>query len=427
MDVVRNAGGRGGARFCRLLPCLALLLGALLPFSAAQAQAVWSSTLTVQDDENRGLGCFGTKEAACKTALSDNDFVLDGTTYTVTGLDASSNQDGTIHYLHLVLDRTIPEALKSLKLCVDTTGLGLADGRISDASVGYTNNGVRWSSFRGDSVPTGWSAGDEVSLRLDSACATEFDLDQAAYLVKENLGSFVLAVTASQAVAADTTITISRTDGTSTPSDPSAERGSDYGGDATFEVTMKTGSDRAEFTQAIIDNNVVEEDEKFTLTITGVSAGAVGSQGSAVVTIEDNDVAVAFESAAYDVAEDSQTAVTVVLTATGDLSSDFSVGLSYASLGTTAALSSGDACADNADSDHLAVPGTVTFLANQTRAEIQVTACNNDDRSEDPRYAPEYDESFTLTLNIEGTTGLRVASSAWTSRRRTTARRSPTC
>ena len=65
MDVVRNAGGRGGARFCRLLPCLALLLGALLPFSAAQAQAVWSSTLTVQEVDDDILGCFSTKEAAC--------------------------------------------------------------------------------------------------------------------------------------------------------------------------------------------------------------------------------------------------------------------------------------------------------------------------------------------------------------------------
>ena len=47
MDIVRNAGGRGGARLCRLLPRLALLLGALGLFPAGPAQAQ-SSDVTLR-------------------------------------------------------------------------------------------------------------------------------------------------------------------------------------------------------------------------------------------------------------------------------------------------------------------------------------------------------------------------------------------
>ena len=244
-----------------------------------------------------------------------------------------------------------------------------------------------------DTLPSYWV----VASGTPSAGLT-FSFDEATYLVREPLGSFVVSVAANQEVAEDTTIKIKATDGTSTPSDPAANRGTDYGGDAEFTVTMTAGSDRVEFPQEIIDDNLPEPSEKFTLTIASVSSGVVGDQDSAVVTIGDNDVGVEFASTAYSVAEgQSSLTVRVVTTQGSDLSSDFSLTVGYTSHGATA----GAACGGNTNPDHVTAPSSVNFLANQTHKEIMITICNNGDR-------PDYDESFTLTLQTSGATGERI-------------------
>ena len=70
------------------------------------------------------------------------------------------------------------------------------------------------------------------AVSLASSCTVTFGFGNATYLVKENVGSFVMAVQASSDVAAHTTITIAASDGTSTPSDPAAERGTGHDGGA---------------------------------------------------------------------------------------------------------------------------------------------------------------------------------------------------
>ena len=67
--------GRRRARLLRLLPCLALLLGALGPFAAAPAQAqetVWSAKLTVWDFAP-ALGGF---YLGCADTANDADVLL---------------------------------------------------------------------------------------------------------------------------------------------------------------------------------------------------------------------------------------------------------------------------------------------------------------------------------------------------------------
>ena len=403
---------RSPARLSRALAVLGLSIGALSLFAgpAAQAQVttVWSATLTVKEPDG-DRGCYGSGGThGCPTALDDDDFTLDGTSYDVFGLIVAQGQGG-VSYLNLLLSKTIPDALKSLKLCVGATGFALSDGTLYDDEPANDDNAVRWSSNSVSGIP-GWSVGDTVQVSLASSCALTFGFAEATYLVKENVGSFVAAVEATKAVAADTTITIAASDGTSTPSDEAAERGTDYGGAATFEVTMTAGSDRVEFTQVIHDDNAVEPVEKFTLTITGATSGAVGTPASAVVTISDQDVTVQFASASYEVAENSSSATTVVLTVTPISDSDFSVGLGYTGYGTKEAVAvpSGQPqnnCADNADWDHLAIPDSVTFLANQARVEIPVTACDNADYSDN-------DESFELSIEIGSPYDRRVAAGA---------------
>ena len=225
-----------------------------------------------------------------------------------------------------------------------------------------------------------------------------FGFERGEYLVKENVDSFVLAVESGQEVAADATITIKATDGTSTPSDSAANRGTDYGGDATFTVTMTAESNRTEFTQKIIDDNVLEPSEKFTLTIASVSSGVVGDQDTAVVTIQDNDVGVEFESTAYAAKEGQSTLTVKVVTTQGsDLSSDFPLTVGYTSLGATA----GTACGSDPNADHVTAPSSVNFLSNQTQKEFTITICDNGDYR-------DYDESFRLTLQTPGPERARI-------------------
>ena len=386
-----RTGPRRGRRPFRFIQTLALLLGALSLLNAApvQAQDVWSATLTVKDDTDGGLGCYGAGGTyGCRRALSDDDFTHNNISYDVLGLLVSAGS-GNTKYLTLYLNKAIPNALKSQKLCVGTTGFTLSDGTISnDILETYGDNTVRWSSNSVSGIPS-WNVGDTVKVSLGSSCQTTFGFEHNnGYLVKENVGSFVAAVEATKAVAADTTITITATDGTSTPSDEAAKRGTgdgyDYGGAATFELTMDAGENRVEFTQSIIDDNVMEPTEKFTWTITSVSSGAVGTPASSVVTIQDNDVVVQFESAAYEVVESFTGATDMYLTAEGDLSSDFSVELEYTSHGTTPPTGSGS-CQPNWD--HLAISPPCRSL--QTRPEegstspsaITPTAPNTTSRS----------------------------------------------
>ena len=72
----------------RLLPVLALVLGALGLFAAAPAAAqttVWSATLTVDDIDDDGayLGCDGT---GCSSALTEDELEHNGERYTVASL-----------------------------------------------------------------------------------------------------------------------------------------------------------------------------------------------------------------------------------------------------------------------------------------------------------------------------------------------------
>ena len=162
---------RGGrrARHPRLLPVLALLLGALGLFAAGPAAAqTWSATLTVKAPDG-DRGCFSTTGAhACTTALDDDDFTVGATSYDVYGLVVSETQGGT-RYLYLYLNRKIPDAVKALKLCLGATGFALSDGTLDDDVPANDKNVVQWSSSAVSGIP-GWDVGDTVAVSLASSC-----------------------------------------------------------------------------------------------------------------------------------------------------------------------------------------------------------------------------------------------------------------
>ncbi len=139
-------------RLSLLLPALALLVGALGPFAPAQAEVhtvtVWSATLTPKstlaglfagcDDAESGKECSST------AVLSDNDFTLDGTVYTITVLGFSDSLDE----LAVNLFQKIPQALReSGELVVGDTVVSMATALDSTA-------GANRSRQAGDTVTT---------------------------------------------------------------------------------------------------------------------------------------------------------------------------------------------------------------------------------------------------------------------------------
>ena len=132
------------ARFFRLIPALALLLGGFSLFAAAPAVAqttVWSATLNVKNlGGTTGYGCLnssGAVSARCSTTatLSDDDFEFPdgGTEYTVTSIVSS------VGALDIGFDKAFPQSLSGATLHIGSSrSHTLASASISGTLVSWT-------------------------------------------------------------------------------------------------------------------------------------------------------------------------------------------------------------------------------------------------------------------------------------------------
>lgn len=118
---------RGTFRAARPAAALPLLLAALAllavlfvsaPPTQAQSTDVWTSTLTPKSLDD-GLGCdtassTNANKCSASTTLTDNDFVLDGTTYTITTIrwkSGSTESPAFVSSVAFELDQDVPAAL----------------------------------------------------------------------------------------------------------------------------------------------------------------------------------------------------------------------------------------------------------------------------------------------------------------------------
>jgi len=197
-------------------------------------------------------------------------------------------------------------------------------------------------------------------------------LSAPTYTVAENGGSV--------------TITVNRTNGstnavavTYTTSNGSATSGSDYtatNGTLNFAV----GQTSATFNVPILDDNLVEGNETFNVTLTGPTNGAtLGAQQSAVVTINDVEPGVLQLSApTYNVAENGGS-VTITVNRTNG--STNAVAVNYAT-------SNGSATSGG---DYTATSGTLNFAIGQTSATFNVPILDDT--------LVEGNETFNVTLS----------------------------
>ncbi len=163
--------GRRRARLFRLLPALALLLGALSPFAAAPAQAqdVWSAKLNPVTDGFSNLGCVGVEDG---TACSDSDvlegddgddFVHNTVTYTIKRITDQVNGDLRVHFAGTGVTKA---AFSGLNFCVGTTAFAFSSASVSD------HPGAVESRFVWSSASLSWASGTPVNLKIATSCAT---------------------------------------------------------------------------------------------------------------------------------------------------------------------------------------------------------------------------------------------------------------
>ena len=143
------------AALCGVLFAASLVIA---PPASAEDVTIWSADLDVKalnvaQDE---FGCAesGPFNGQCSNSnvLSDDDFKLHGTTYTIRRIEDDGSK------LELTLDKLLPEnVLEILTLNVgDDTELAFGDANVSSSNKRY-----RWSS----SSPS-WSSGDDVDLSI---------------------------------------------------------------------------------------------------------------------------------------------------------------------------------------------------------------------------------------------------------------------
>ena len=208
--------------------------------------------------------------------------------------------------------------------------------------------------------------------------------------VAENGTSIAIEVTRSGGSAGAITVAYSTTDGTATA-------GSDYTA-ASGTLNFADGDVSETFTVTILDDTDYEGNETFVAALAGATGGAaIGTPGSATITINENDAqppagSLQFDNASYSVAEN---AASVLVTVTRTGGSFGAVSVDYASTDGTA----------TASSDYTAKSGTLNFADGVLSQNFSVPILD------DTNY--EGDEAFSLNLsNAQGSATIGAPSGA---------------
>ena len=195
-------------------------------------------------------------------------------------------------------------------------------------------------------------------------------LTVADVTVNEN-NNATLTVSLDVIGAANVTVNYATSDGT-------AVAGSDYTS-RSGTLTVNAGATSGTVTVPINDDPTDEHDETFTFTLSGVANASI-SDGSATVTIVDNDPPPTMSVGDVTVAEDVA-AGSVGVTVSLSLASGKTITVDYATSDGTAV----------AGSDYTAASGTLTFMPGDTSKTVSVPI------DDDP--TDEHDETFTFTLS----------------------------
>jgi hypothetical protein len=205
--------------------------------------------------------------------------------------------------------------------------------------------------------------------------------------VNEADGNAVFTVTQSATSGTDTTFLYSTADG-------SAVAPGDYTAATAQMGTITAGNQTTTITIPIVDDNVYEHSETFTVTL-GSPTNATISDDTGTGTITDNDPQPTFsiDSVSHNEGNSGQTAYVFTVTKNG-----------MSGQGSSVQFTTADGTATTANGDYVANSGTLTFTAAETSKQITVQVAG--DKTVEPN------ETFTVQLtnimndrgeHIEGT------------------------
>jgi Calx-beta domain/Beta-propeller repeat len=332
------------------------------------------AALTIVDDEDPGDLQFSAP------AFNVNE---NGVTATIT-VTRTGGSDGPVSVDYATSDGT---AVADTDYTAASGTLAWVNGETDDKtfSVDITDN----DQIDGDRTvilsladPTG---GALLGAR-DTAVLTIHD-DEVAGSLQFSLESFPVAEDVGQAV-----VTVTRTGGSDGAvtveyytSDDTAFKDSDYS-ESTGTLSWADGDDADKtFLVAILDDAVIEGEEKVTLTLHNQSGSVtLGSPNVANINISDNDASVLpgtlqFNMSAFSVSEGGVQA-TITVTRTGG--SDGSVSVDFATSDGTAVVAE----------DYTAASGTLNWNDQEANSQTFTVAINDDPYNES-------DETVVLTLS----------------------------
>ncbi len=238
-------------------------------------------------------------------------------------------------------------------------------------------------------------ASETVTLTLDSVTSGDADIsinstNTATVTIADN-DTAIVSVTANDAVATESTDPGQFTVSITNPADVdtviaytvtgTATAGSDYT-TLSGTTTILAGQTTATIDITTIDNSILEPSETVTITLDSITSGdadiSIGTTNTATVTIADNDTAqvtvAANDATAAEPNNDGQFTVSISNPADSDTV------IAYSVTGTA-----------TAGSDYTTLSGTVTILAGQTTATIDVSTSDNS--------ILEASETVTITLD----------------------------
>jgi subtilase family serine protease len=204
-----------------------------------------------------------------------------------------------------------------------------------------------------------------------------FSFSNSSFTIKED-GTAVAAVT------------INRTNSTSGAasvvvnlSDSSATSPADYT-NSPITVNFADGESSRVVTIPIVNDQIIESTEYLNLSLSNPSTGAnLGSQTTATLLIEDDDVQLAFTRSDYTLIENGTPIEAVTITRTGRMAG---------TVGATLNLTNGTAVAPG---DFNSTPLTITFAENEFTKTIAIPVIDDS----------VVEDSETLTLSLTGGTG----------------------
>ncbi|UOM37001.1 cellulase family glycosylhydrolase [Acuticoccus sp. I52.16.1] len=194
--------------------------------------------------------------------------------------------------------------------------------------------------------------------------------------VDEDAGTAVLTVTLSEPTTVATSVAYASTPGTAGAGDFTAAAGT---------LAFAPGETSATITLSITDDTATEDDETFTVALSGAT-GLTIADGTATVTIEANDPPVVPQVSIADVTVDEDAGV-ALLTVTLSEPTSVATSVDFATVAGSASAA-----------DFVARSGTLTFAAGETTATLAIDIVDDT--------ATEGDETFTVALS--GADGLTI-------------------